>query len=316
MFDWRPMSSVTNIAGPLRTAALLVLLSPRPSPRRRTSWRQFLGAVLTARPLSPLRELPQEAQIVSGEVANIVNAVAQHGDALDAQPEGEATIDRRIVADAAQHTRVNHAGAAHFKPARIFAYPTARSVAVDTVHIELSAWLGEREVAGAETYLAVGPEEFASEPFDHAAQLGHRAGLVNQQSLHLMEDGLMAGVNRLIAIDPPWHNGSHRRAHLLHDANLVRRGLCAQQYLPRRYPEGILHVAGGMILRNIQRLEVVVVGLHLRPLVDLEAHLTENPREVACDQRERMRMPAWDRAPRQRHIQPFAFERRRLVALA
>src|SRR5690242_19952387 len=128
----------------------------------------------------------QEAQVVAGEQPDVVDAIAQHGDPLDAQPEGEAAILVGIVANIAQHARINLAGAAHLEPAAVLADAAARAAADDAVYVELGAGLREREVAWAEADLAAGAEELAGEALQRATQMGHGGGLVDQQPLHLV----------------------------------------------------------------------------------------------------------------------------------
>ncbi len=53
------------------------------------------------------RELPQEAEIVQVELADVGDAVAQHREAVGAHAEGEALIALRIDADRAEHVRVD-----------------------------------------------------------------------------------------------------------------------------------------------------------------------------------------------------------------
>src|SRR6185436_3180652 len=67
----------------------------------------FMGA--------PSRELLQEAQVVRVEEADVVDAVAHHGHALDAQAEGEAGDLFRVVDDApeARVDRLEHGGIDH-----------------------------------------------------------------------------------------------------------------------------------------------------------------------------------------------------------
>jgi hypothetical protein len=45
--------------------------------------------------------------------------------------------------------------------------------------------------------------------------------------------------------------------------------------------EGVHRVAGGMVLADAQRLEVVVVGLDLGPFHDGEAHRDERRQHIA-----------------------------------
>ncbi len=179
------------------------------------------------------------------------------------------------------------------------------------IHIELGARLGEREVAWTEADLALAAEHLAGETLQHAAQVSHGACLVDQDTLDLVEDGLMAGVYRFVAIDLAHDEGAHGRAHALHDAHLVRRGLGAQQNLSRRDPEGVLHVACGMVYRQVQRLEVVVIGLNLWPIVQLEAHRHHRAGDIAHHLRKRMDVANWCRRAGQRDIHPLAFQRGR-----
>src|SRR5262249_20593892 len=61
---------------------------------KNTSWRAGVRA-----PVGPVRlKLPQEAKVVGPELADVVNGVAQHGDALRAHAEGETTELRRVIA--------------------------------------------------------------------------------------------------------------------------------------------------------------------------------------------------------------------------
>src|SRR6185503_17887239 len=74
-------------------------------------------------------KLAQEAQVVGVEVSEVFDAVAQHRDALDAEARGEAGVAVRVIADAAQDVRVNHAGAADLQPALTATGATTLAVA-------------------------------------------------------------------------------------------------------------------------------------------------------------------------------------------
>src|SRR5687768_6434105 len=74
-------------------------------------------------------ELAQHAHVVLPERAQVGEAVAKHRDALDAEAEREPGPDLRVVADVAEHVRIDGAGAAHLDPARVLADGTARAVA-------------------------------------------------------------------------------------------------------------------------------------------------------------------------------------------
>src|SRR5579883_1946755 len=73
-------------------------------------------------------ELLEEAQVVGVEVADVVDAVAQQREALDAESPREAGVAFRIVADAGQHLRVHHARPQHLDPAGALAHAAAAAV--------------------------------------------------------------------------------------------------------------------------------------------------------------------------------------------
>ena len=52
--------------------------------------------------------------------------------------------------------------------------------------------------------------------------------------------------------------------------------------------ERVLHVAGGMLGRHVERLEAVVVVLDLGPVVDLVAHGEEDVLHLLAHRRQRM----------------------------
>ena len=68
----------------------------------------------------------------------------------------------------------------------------------------------------------------------------------------------------------------------------------------------VLHVARGMLRRHVERFEVVVIVLELRPLDDDEAEPQEDRFDAVAQQRQRMAMTDERRAPRQRHVERVA----------
>ena len=87
---------------------------------------------------------------------------------------------------------------------------------------------------------------------------------------------------RVAAVDLARRDDAHRRLLREHRAHLHRRGVGAQQHRAARPDgglvdvEGVLHVARGVVRRDVERLEVVVVELDLRALGDLEAQPRED----------------------------------------
>ena len=140
-----------------------------------TSSRSQLSVQLHGRITS---ELPQEAQVVLVEEPDVVDAVLEHRDALDADAEGEAACTASgIVADGAEHRRDGSC-----PQPRISSQPVAlqtrhgavaraaRAAADHAADVDLGARLGEREEARPEAHARVVAEhalheQRASTPF-------------------------------------------------------------------------------------------------------------------------------------------------------
>ena len=103
----------------------------------------------------------QEAQIAAVEQANIVDAVAHHRQARQAQAEGEAAPFFGIGAAGAQHGRMHQAAGQQLHPAGLFAHRAARAAADQALNIELESGLDEGEKAGAQAHRDVAMEDRA-----------------------------------------------------------------------------------------------------------------------------------------------------------
>src|ERR1700722_20060058 len=95
-------------------------------------------------------------------MADVGDAVLDHGDALDAHAEGEAgdlfgvvgVIEAEFAAlrgDGGEDGGVDHAAAEELDPAGVFALAAALAVAEDTGDLDVGAGFGEGEEAGEET---------------------------------------------------------------------------------------------------------------------------------------------------------------------
>src|SRR5690606_8697901 len=113
-----------------RRAPLPASRWPRPRCRRRSGVRRASRERARASSTHPTNawrcasitsELCEKARVVFEEESKVVDPVAQHGDALDAHPEGEAGDGVRIVAGMPEDLRVDHAGAEDLQPARALA---------------------------------------------------------------------------------------------------------------------------------------------------------------------------------------------------
>src|SRR5690606_31890940 len=97
-------------------------------------------------------------------MADIGNPVSEHGDAIDAETEGETGVFLRIPSRLAEHVGIHAPAAADFYPARLLAHAATRArfagphPAEIAGHIHFGRRLGEGEIAGPETHGAFGAE--------------------------------------------------------------------------------------------------------------------------------------------------------------
>src|SRR5258708_6825461 len=104
-----------------------------------------------------LRELAKEADVVLEKDLDIVDAVLEHRQAVDADAEGETADFLGVVIHEAVDGGIDHAGAEKFNPCGAFAFRTspaawcrACSAAERAGDVKFDARLGEREIAGPE----------------------------------------------------------------------------------------------------------------------------------------------------------------------
>ena len=161
--------------------------------------------------------------------------------------------------------------------------------------VHLDGRLREREVGGTQARLALLAEYVARELVQHALQIAQRDVPVDDKAFHLVEHGR---VRRIVvrAEHPARAEHLDGRSLLLHQPDLPRTRLRAQQEIFRDI-EGILHVAGGMIGGRIERREIVVVVLDLRPFKDLETHAREHVDEHILHARDGVQRADGDAAP-------------------
>ena len=135
-----------------------------------------------------------------------------------------------------------------------------------------------------------GPEFRAGERVERAAQVGHGQALVDRQPLHLMEDRGVGGVQFVGAERAADRDDVDRQVALQQRADLHRRGVGAQ-HLPRPVRgdvEGVLLAARRMVGREVQRVEVELLGLDLGSLGELPAHRDEGVGDVLGQDRDRV----------------------------
>ena len=129
-------------------------------------------------------ELLQEAHVVFEEQAQVLHAIAKHGEAFNTETEGITGVFGGVDAGVFEHLRVNHAAAQYFQPLDGTVFIAA------PLDIHLGGRLSEREVRGAETNLKIVTlEEDAQEVHQHALEVGKTDFLAHIQAFHLVEHG-------------------------------------------------------------------------------------------------------------------------------
>ena len=82
-------------------------------------------------------ELSQETQVVLIEQPDIINAVFEHGNTLNTQSKGKATVLLGIVAHHLKDFRVDHSGSENLQPAGLFTDPAPFAAADHATDIHL-----------------------------------------------------------------------------------------------------------------------------------------------------------------------------------
>ena len=160
--------------------------------------------------------------------------VLEHGDALDAHPEGPAGHFLGIVAHVAEHVRVHHPRAEDLEPAALLADAAAVAAADEAQHVDLGRGLGEREERRPEARSRARAEHLAGEQLERALEVGH--GDVRSTASPSTWWNIGEWVASVRRADRPCpaqivRTGGRLR---LHGADLDRRGVGAQERVARR----------------------------------------------------------------------------------
>ena len=165
---------------------------------------------------------------------------------------------------------------------------------------------------GLKRALMSGPKSDVDERLDGAEQIAERDAAVDREPLDLVEHGRVPGVERVAAVGTPRRHHVDGRALRFHRAHLHRRGVRAQHHLfgpAQLHVERVLHGAGRVAGREVERLEVEPVGLDLGPLGHLVAHAHEHVFELAPDPGDRVQVPAAVAAASGREVEAVVHER-------
>ena len=255
--------------------------------------------------------MAQPAQIGLEEGAQVGDAVFQHRHAVDAHAEGEALPLLGVEAHGLQHARVHHPAAQDLQPVAALA-DDQLVLGPAAADVDLGRGLGEREVAGAEAHRHVVALEVGAHEVDQAAlEVAHVGAPVDQQALDLVEHRRVGGV-AVAAVGAAGRDDPERRLARLHGADLHRAGVRAQQQWPAvalgLEVEGVEHLPGGVLGRDVERLEIVPVVLDVRAFGDREAHVGEDRHDLLGGLADRVDPPLLPLARRQGDVDPLRLE--------
>src|SRR3990172_5769426 len=294
---------------PARTSRSLISAGPTSVSTNSLSHRYEIFPGASSASLSPRgrgtgegAELAEEAQVVLEEEPDIVDAVLEHGDALDAHAEGPARHLLGVIAHIAEHVGMHHARAQDLDPPILLADAAALAPAEEAEHGHLGGGLREREERGAEADARAAAEHLPREEIEGAAQIAHGDVAVHGQALDMVEHGRMRDVGvapvRLAGADD-----ADRRRLRLHGPDLDRGRVGAERRVGCEV-EGVLHVPRRGIVGEVERGEVVVVRLHLGALGDGEAEPLEDGDDLVLHAGDRVDGPRGREAPGKGEVHP------------
>ena len=143
----------------------------------------------------------------------------------------------------------------------------ARAAAHEALDVERDGRLRERVVARPEPGPLVGAVHRLGELVEQALQVGHGRALVDHQALDLEELGRRAWRRSPRSGSSGREQRADRRLGRLHDADLPGRRVRAQQAALDVDVERVPQVAGRVVGRDVEHLEVGEVVLDLGALV-------------------------------------------------
>src|SRR5215213_2205439 len=236
-----------------------------------------------------LLKLFQEPDVVLEKQANVVELIHQRAHAIDSQTKRKPRILLRIHSDGAQHVRMHHSGTAQLDPARVFTNATASALAFETTEIKLRARLGERKVRRAKARHSVWPKHPSQKLRDRALQVRHRDAAIDTQAFDLEEHRIVCGIWSVTTKHTARRDHPDRHATTLHRVDLHGRCLRAKRK-PIGGIERVLPRARRMVLRNVERIEVIEVLFDLAIVFNSVSERNEDIFEALAKQGYRMTM--------------------------
>ena len=183
--------------------------------------------------------------------------------------------------------RMHHAAAEDLDPALALAEPAALATAFEAGDIHLCGRLREREMVRTEFGFRPLAKQFFGKYIQSPLQIGKCYPLVDHKPLDLVEGRRMGRIHFIRAENTPRRDHADRQLSLFHNPGLNRRCLSPEKYVVRDI-EGILLILCGMVGRDIQLGEIVLVILDFRSFNHLVSHSDKDPFHIFKGNRIRM----------------------------
>src|ERR1041385_2781031 len=157
---------------------------------------------------------------------------------------------------------MHHPGTTQFDPAGILADATTAALAFEATEIKLRTRLREREIRRPKTRHRVSAEYAPQKLGDCSFQVRHRDAAIPTEPLDLEEHRVVRRIRSIATKHTPRRDHAHRNTPTLHCVNLDGRSLRTKRE-PVSGVKRVLLGARRMVIRNIERVEIVEVGFNL-----------------------------------------------------
>src|SRR5712691_6554172 len=204
---------------------------------------------------------------------------------------------------------MHHARPAQLNPTRALANTTPCTTAFEATEIKLGARFGKWEVRGPKAGDSLWTKHAAQKLRYSTLQMCHGDSPVDAQSLNLKEHRIVSRVRRVTTKNPARRDHANWRTTSLHGVYLHCRGLRTQCKSVRRV-ERVLRCARGVVLRNVQGIEIVEVGLNLPIVLDRVAKSDEDVLDSLTQEGDWMKMPATRPAAGECYVNTLTFSLR------
>ncbi len=253
-------------------------------------------------------ELLQKCDIWILKVAHIRDAVFDHDETVESESEGESCVFIGVDSSFAKHIWMHESCTHELDPTRAFTYLTSRSTAEWTREIYLYSWLHEWEISWTHTDRDFSTEYIREHGSKRILQVRECDIAINNHSLYLIKCVLVGCIYILITEHSPRDDCLDGSSFGFHEDILHARCLGGEHISCSLKPECILHITGWMGFRDIERVEIPVLGCHFARLVTIESHTFETVLDLHEGSCNRMEMIEGILYNRSRHILEFVRE--------